>query len=102
MSRKENIKKLQQALEAEEQRIKALFKSGRIPGKEDYKELDRLKKELKTERSLLTKESRRVSPAMSKTVGLVVTKEEYQALNKRAKATGKTLSKYLRELIFGG
>jgi len=99
MSREEKIKKLQQALEAEEKRVQDMFKVGKIPGKEDYLETDRLKIILKVEKTLLTKEAKRTNPLLTKRFGVKLSEAEHSKLFAIAEAKGLGLSELIRGVI---
>jgi len=99
MPRQEKIKELQRAIEVEEERINDLFRAGKIPDKEDYGEVDRLKRALRSERIQATKEARRIDPLLSKTVGVRITDLEYNKLLKIAEAQGGDISDLIRGMI---
>jgi len=99
MTRQENIERLQRAIETEEERINDRFKAGKIPGKEDYRELDRLKRALRSERIQATKEARRTNPLLDKRFSVKVSEAEYDKLLKIAEGRGANISDLIRGMI---
>lgn len=57
MNHEERIKALEGQLEAEEEKIKALFLTAKIPTPGDYAERDRIRAELKTARRVRAQEA---------------------------------------------
>ena len=99
MPRQDNIERLQRAIETEGERINDRFKAGKIPDKEDYREMDRLKRALRSERIQATKEARRTDPLLNKTVGLKITEPEYDKLLEIAEARSMNISDLIRGMI---
>ena len=99
MSRQENIERLQRAIGTEEERINGLFKAGKIPDKEDYREMDRLKRALRSERIQATKEAKRTDPLLDKTCSVKISGVEYDKLLEVAEARNMNISDLIRVLI---
>lgn len=99
MTRQDNIERLQRAIETEEERINDRFKAGKIPDKEDYRELDRLKRALRSERIQATKEARRTDPLLTERFSVKVSEEEYVQIQREAEAKGMNISDFIRGLI---
>jgi len=99
MPRQDNIERLQRAIETEGERINDRFKAGKIPDKEDYREMDRLKRALRSERIQATKEARRTDPLLDKTCSVKVSEAEYGKLLKIAEGRGVNISDLIRGLI---
>ena len=99
MRQEEKIKTLEAQLQAEEERIKGLFRSDHIPGPSDYLDLDRIKNELKAARRVKAMDAKRSDPKLTRQIGIKLTEDEFQALTSRATAAGLDLSKYVRNLL---
>ncbi|MDD5723777.1 MAG: ribbon-helix-helix protein, CopG family [Syntrophales bacterium] len=99
MPRQEKIKRLQQAIEAEEERINDRFRAGKIPEKDDYREIDRLKRALRSERIQATKEAKRTDPLLDKRFSVKVSEAEYDKLLKIAEGRGVNISDLIRGMI---
>ena len=99
MPRQDNIERLQRAIETEEERINDRFKAGKIPDKEDYREMDRLKRALRSERTQATKEARRTDPLLDKRFSVKVSEPEYDKLLEIAKARNVNMSDLIRGMI---
>ena len=95
----ERIRELEGQLEAEEEKIKALFMSAKIPTPEDYIERDRIRGELKTARRVRAMDAKRVDPKLTRQIGVRLTEDEYQELTKKAAESGVDLSTYIRNLL---
>jgi len=59
MSNQARIEELEEQLSTAEVKVKELFQVGKIPGPEDYADIDRIKKELKTARRIKTAKEKR-------------------------------------------
>ena len=94
----ERIRDLETQLQAEEEKIKSLFLSGKIPTAEDYAETDRIKQELKTARRSLTVSSKN-DELKSKLIRFMVTATEYTSIKERADNKGLSMSEYIREVL---
>ncbi len=99
MPRQGKIEELQRAIEAEEERINDRFRAGKIPDKEDYREIDRLKRALRSERIQATKEARRTDPLLTERFSVKLPKEEYDRLLEVAEVRGVNISDLIRGLI---
>ena len=99
MSRQGEIERLQKAIETEEERINDRFKAGKIPDKEDYREMDRLKRALRSERIQATKEAKRTDPLLDKTCSVKISGVEYDKLLEVAEARNMNISDLIRVLI---
>ena len=95
----EKIKALEDQLQAEEEKINGLLLAGKIPGKADYSEMDRIKSGLKVARRVLAMNAKRVDPKFTRQIGVRLTENEYQELTKRAAESGAELSTYIRNLL---
>jgi len=99
MTRQDNIERLQRAIETEGERINDRFKAGKIPDKEDYREMDRLKRALRSERIQATKEAKRTDPLLDKTCSVKISGVEYDKLLEVAEARNMNISDLIRVLI---
>jgi hypothetical protein len=99
MNHEERIRELEGQLEAEEEKIKALFLSAKIPTPGDYAERDRIRGELKTARRIRAMDEKRVDPKLTRQIGVRLTEDEYQAATKKAAEAGVDLSTYIRDLL---
>ena len=99
MNREENIIRLQRAIETEEERVNDRFRAGKVPDKEDYRELDRLKRALRSERIQATKEAGRTAPLLTERFSVKISKMEYDGIQKEAATKGVNISALVRELI---
>ncbi|OPY11731.1 MAG: hypothetical protein A4E70_00964 [Syntrophus sp. PtaU1.Bin005] len=96
----DRIKALEGQLSTAEAKIQNLFKAGKVPGPEDYAEIDRIKKELKTARRIKsTKEKRGETEFFSTTIGVNVPLGVREQIEGLAAAKGVTLSEYMRLVI---
>lgn len=94
------IKELEGQLSEAEAKLKDLFKAGKIPGPEDYADIDRIKKELKTARRIKTaKEKRGEADFFDTTIGVNVPQAVREQLEGLAALKGVTLSEYMRFVI---
>lgn len=99
MPRQGKIEELQRAIEAEEERINDRFRAGKIPDKEDYREMDRLKRALRSERIQATKEAKRTDPLLDKRFSVKVSEAEYDKLLEIAAARNMNFSDLIRGMI---
>jgi len=100
MNQDDKIKALEDQLAKAERKIPDLFKAGKVPGPEDYAEIDRLKKELKSARRVkTTKEKRGETEFFSTTIGVNVPLGVREQIEGLAAAKGVTLSEYMRLVI---
>ncbi len=93
------VKDLEREFAIEQDKIDALFRSGKIPTAKDWEPVKRIEKQLRTARGILTREKKRKSPPLTKTISFMMTDKEYETLQARAKAKGVRLGKYVRELV---
>lgn len=98
-NRKAQIMALEDQLQAEDAKIKAQFAAGKIPLQSDYTETDRIKRELKTARRLMSMDANRADPKLTRKISILLPDNEYQTLTKKADNAGVNISKYIRYLI---
>lgn len=99
MNHEERIEQLEGQLESEEGKIQALFLAAKIPTSEDYAERDRIRRELKTARRVMTTELKRTEPKLTRSYTITFSEDEYNNLTERAEKKGMILSKYIRQLL---
>lgn len=99
MDHDELIEELERQLQIAEKKVNDLFRSGKIPGPEDYADIDRIKGELKTARRTRTMEAWRTDPKLTRRVTFSVSDQEYEEIAERAQRTGLTLSEYIRQVL---
>lgn len=95
----QRIVNLERSLQEEETRIQDLFKSGKVPTREEYEQLDRIKKDLRVERGIATKKAKRETPYLDRRVTVKMPSADYDKLLKRAGSEGMKVSEYLRVII---
>ena len=95
----DKVKMLEQALALENDKMGLLFKSGKIPTSEDWAPIRRLEKKLRTARGIFTRQLRRESPSLTKSVTVMLTEDQFDVIRIKAEAAGVKPSRYVRELI---
>jgi len=99
MDHDELIEELERQLQVAEKKVKDLYKAGKIPGPEDYADIDRIKGELKTARRTRTMGERRTEPKLTRQVAFMVSDQEFEDLSERARRKGLNLSEYIRQVL---
>lgn len=99
MNQEERIRELEEQQRAEDDKINGLLRTGKIPAKADYADLDRIKNELKAARRVKAMDAKRIEPKLTRQISLKFPEDEYQALIKRASDAGVDLSRYIRNLL---
>jgi len=99
MKHEERIRGLEGQLEAEEAKIRLLMLSGKIPTPSDYKEIDRIKRELKAARRVRAMDSKRIDPKLTRKITILLPEEDFQTFTRKAAEEGVDLSKYIRMLL---
>lgn len=99
MNHNEIIKELERQTQTEENKIKAMLQAGKVPTKDDYSELDKIKRELKTARRVKSLDEKRVDPKLTRKVSILLSDDEYRELVKNAINKGVDLSKHIRQLL---
>lgn len=94
-----NCDALEKKLKDAEEGIQAIFKAGKIPGQDDYADIDRIKQQLKVARRVKAMDAKRVDPKLTRKISLLLPDDEYQTLTKKASDAGVDLSKYIRNLL---
>jgi hypothetical protein len=99
---KGKVAELENALQEATKEIDAIFRAGKIPLPCDYADMDRLKKELKGLRRMLTMNARRSESKLNRKVSILMAEDEFKQLSERSEKKGMILSKYIRQLLKKG
>ena len=93
------VKQLETLLLEAENKIRELFREGEIPTPTDYGDVDRIKKELKVARRIMTMENNRIDPLLTERVAVRLSKDEYERLKRQAEEKGVSVSDRIRDII---
>lgn len=94
-----NLDALEIELAKAEAKIQHFFQSGQIPPSTAYAEVDSVRAKLKVARRVRSMDSKRVTPKLTKQIGIRLTADEYSVLTQRAIDAGVDLSRYIRDLL---
>ena len=95
----DKVKQLETSLREAENKISKLFREGKIPSSTDYGDVDRIKKELKVARRVVTMEKKRIDPLLTERVAVRLSKDEYERLKRQAEEKGVSVSDQIRDII---
>ena len=93
------VKQLETLLREAENKISKLFREGKIPTPRDYADVDRIKKELKVARRVMTMGNSRIDPLLTERVAVRLSKDEYERLKRQAEEKGVSVSDRIRDII---